>query len=146
MKSVFIIILNVTLFLIACSKGTSGLQDDGSGGGVHGPVPNDTIAPVITVTNPMLNQTIVSGTAITITGTVTDENGLYQGYVLVTADASGVEIKKQSYEIHGFKSYAFSVPFTPPTVTVTTDCTVTVLFEDHGNNKTTKSVKIKVTP
>jgi hypothetical protein len=146
MKHFILISIAAVLILVSCSKGAGDTADDGTGGGVHGPVPNDTIAPVITVTNPVPNQTIVSGTAFTINGTVTDDYGLYQGYVLVTADASGVEMKKQTYEIHGFKGYNFSVPFTPPSVTVTTDCTVTVSFEDHGNNKTTKTVKIKVSP
>lgn len=145
MKFLFFISIVVTFIFISCSKGAGGAGDE-NGGGIHGPIDYDTIAPVVTISSPATNQTVASATSFTITGTVTDDYGLYQGFVAVTADASGVEMKKQQYEIHGFKGYNFSVPFTTPVVTAVTDYTITVLFEDHGNNKTIKILKIKITP
>lgn len=145
MKLSLIISFVSTLLIVSCSKsGSGGVVDDG-GGGVTGPIAYDTLAPVITITNPAEGETLKSGTTYNITGNLTDDHGLYQGYVLVTNDANGVEIKKQNYEIHGFLRYNFTVPLTP-SVTATANYTVTVFFEDHGNNKTTRTVKVKVIP
>ena len=51
----------------------------------------------------------------------------------------------QAYEIHGLLLYNFSINHTVSTFAAA-DYTVTVSFEDHGLNATTKSVKVKVTP
>ncbi len=136
--------LAAAILCIACSKGSVATDDNG-GGIIHEPVPNDTLAPVLSISNPMADQIFVSGTAFNIIGAITDDYGLYQGYVKITDDANGVELKKQNYEIHGIKSYNFTVPFTP-TVNTPSNYTVTVFFEDHGYNSITKKVKIKINP
>jgi phosphate-selective porin len=140
---IFLVIL-VAGFAAACSKGGATIVDDGTGGG-HGSVPTDTIAPILSITNPVADQLFTSGTSFNITGTITDDYGLYQGYVRITNDANGAELKKQAYEIHGIKNYNFTVAFTP-SVTIASNYTVTVFFEDHGNNSITRTVKIKVNP
>jgi hypothetical protein len=143
-KSTYFLLLLVAGIFCACSKGGTTAVDDGTGGG-HGSVPTDTTAPILSITNPVDNQIFTSGTLFNITGNITDDYGLYQGYVRIVNDANGVELKKQAYEIHGIKSYNFTVPFTP-LVTTPSDYTVIVFFEDHGNNIVTQSVKIKVNP
>jgi phosphate-selective porin len=143
-KSIFFLLPLIAGIICACSKGGTIAADDGTGGG-HGSVPTDTTAPILSITNPVDNQTFSSGTLFNITGNINDDYGLYQGYVRIINDANGVELKKQVYEIHGIKSYNFTVPFTPA-VTIPSDYTVTVFFEDHGNNNVTKSVKIKINP
>ena len=71
--------------------------------------------------------------------------GLYCGNIRITNDGSEEVLKEQLYEIHGIKSYDFDIAYTS-VVTASSDYTVTVTFEDHGFNSTSKSVKIKVNP
>jgi DNA/RNA endonuclease YhcR with UshA esterase domain len=132
-----------TALVSACSKSAGSGEDDG--GAVHVVTPNDTTAPVLTINTPTANQIFTTGNAITISGNVSDDYGLYQGYIRITNDANGFELRKQAYEIHGIKSYNFSLSYTP-VVSVVSDYTVTVSFEDHGTNVTTKSVKVKINP
>jgi phosphate-selective porin len=128
----------------ACSKaGTT--TDDGSGTGQHVVTPTDVTAPVIEITTPAVNQVFVNGNVINVTGKLTDDYGLYRGSIRITNDANGAVLKEQLYEIHGLLLYDYSISYTA-TVTAVADYTITVAFEDHGLNTTTKSVKIKVTP
>jgi len=105
----------------------------------------DVVAPVIVITTPTENQVFSNNNTINITGKVTDDKGLYQGTIRVTNDANGSLLKEQAYEIHGFLSYDFTLPYQVATATAS-DYTITVRFEDHGTNVTSKSVKIKASP
>ena len=135
----------LVIILVACSKsGTTTDTGDGSGG-QHVVTPTDITAPVIDVTTPTANQVFVTGNTIAITGRLTDDYGLYRGSIRITNDANGTVLKEQLYEIHGLKLYDFNIAYNT-VVTVLSDYTVTVSFEDHGLNTTTKSVKVKVTP
>ena len=139
----FIIACFPTLVLLAgCSKGGV-VQDPGPG--PHVITYNDTVAPVLEVHTPAVNQVYTSGANILVTGKITDESGLYRGSVRITNDANGELIKQQLYEIHGILLYQFSVSHTA-SVSSATDYTVTVSFEDHGLNTVSSSVKIKVNP
>ena len=130
------------IFAVACSKGGS-YSDDG--GGHPTPSPNDTIAPVLIINTPTANQVFTSGNVINVTGRITDDLGLYRGSIRITNDANGALIKEQLYEIHYVLGYDFNISYTT-NVTVPSDYTVTVFFEDHGFNNATKSVKVKVNP
>ena len=142
-KKLLLLTVILAALVSACSKSAGSGEDDG--GGVHVVTPNDTTAPVLTINTPTLNQVFTTGNAITISGNVSDDYGLYQGYIRITNDANGFELRKQAYEIHGIKSYNFSLSYTP-VVSVVSDYTVSVSFEDHGTNVTTKSVKVKINP
>ncbi len=147
MKAVFKYIFYCTILMvlfIACSKdGTT--TDDGSGTGPHVLTPSDVTAPVIEITTPTNNQVFTSGNMINITGKLTDDYGLYRGSISITNDADGAVLKEQFYEIHGLVLYNFNINYTA-TVAASAAYTVTVAFEDHGLNKTIKSVKLKVNP
>ena len=131
------------MFVVACSKGGS---SSGDGGGSHPtPSPIDTIAPVLTINTPAPNQVFTSGNVINITGRITDDLGLYRGSIRITNDANGALIKEQLYEIHYVLGYDFNISYTT-NVTLPSDYTVTVFFEDHGYNNASKSVKVKVNP
>jgi len=131
------------LFAVACSKGGSSSDD---GGGLHPtPSPNDTIAPVLNINTPTTNQVFTSGSMINITGRITDDLGLYRGSIRITNDANGALLKEQLYEIHYVLGYDFNISYTT-NVTVPSDYTVTVFFEDHGYNNAIKLVKVKVNP
>jgi Bacterial Ig domain len=105
----------------------------------------DSIAPVVEIYTPAADQVFTSGSAINMTGKITDETGLYRGSVRVTNDANGELLKEQLYEIHGFLTYNFTVNYTT-SVTTPSNYTVTVNFEDHGLNASSRSVKVKVNP
>jgi hypothetical protein len=129
----------------SCSKGgESGVAaDDGSGGSPHVYSPGDTTAPVLDIYTPTTNQVFTNGNAITVTGKIADDLGLYQGTIRIINDANGDVLKQQQYEIHGVLSYNFSIAYTTAII-APSDYTVTVTFNDHGLNTTTKSVKVKV--
>lgn len=129
--------------MTACSKG--GGSDNDNGGTTHIPSPTDVTPPVLEIYTPVANQVFTSGNAINVTGKITDDLGLYRGNIRITNDANGAVLKDQLYEIHYVTNYTFNISYTP-TVSVPSDYTVTVFFEDHGYNSATKSVKIKVNP
>ncbi len=128
--------------LISCSKsGSSGSSDDGP----HVINNNDLVPPVIEFTTPTEGQVFSNGSTISMTGKITDDNGLYRGTIRITNDATSGKVFEQPYEIHGLLLYNFNLSHVI-NVTTPTDFTVTASFEDHGQNLTTKSVKIKVNP
>jgi hypothetical protein len=129
--------------LCGCDKG--GAVADDSSNTNHYYAPNDSVAPVLDITTPVAGQIITSGNAINVTGRITDETGLYQGSIRIVNDANGELQKQQLYEIHGILDYSFNLSYTT-LVTVPSDYTITVWFEDHGLNRTTKTIKIKVNP
>ena len=141
-KGVFITVVMELMLaaFTACSK--SSTTDPSSGPHIVDFTDNTT--PVVDIYTPGDNQSFSTGDTIKITGRVTD-NGLYQGFVRITNDANSVILKEQLYEIHGFQFYNFSVNY-KTSVTVASDYTITVQFEDHGLNAGVKTVKVKVNP
>jgi hypothetical protein len=133
----------IVAFAVACSKGGSSYSD--SGGGHPTPSPIDTTPPTLVINTPASNQVFTSGNTINITGRITDDLGLFQGSIRITNDANGALLKEQLYEIHYVLAYDFSISYTT-NVTMPSDYTVTVFFQDHGYNTATKSVKVKVNP
>ena len=132
--------------LLSCGKGGAEINEDGTvNGSPHVTVPNDIVAPVIMINSPAANQVFTTGSVINISGTLTDDYGLYRGIIRITNDANGSSVLSQCYEIHGLLAYTFNLNHTA-SVSIPTDYTVTVSFEDHGLNSTSKTVKIKVNP
>src|SRR5688572_27491105 len=127
---IWLLVLGVTI--LACSKG-GGLGEYNGGGGGHVNAPFDTIPPVVTINSPAPDQVFSSGATISVSGNISDNNGLYRGSIRITNDADGTVLKEQSYEIHGLTSYNFNIS-SSATVSAVTNYTVTVSFEDHGYN------------
>lgn len=121
----------------ACSKGGSPEEDP-----IHDVNLQDTVFPVVEIFKPVINQAFMNGDTIVVEGKVTDL-GLYRGKIKIVNDANGVVIKEQLYEIHGLPLYNFNVKH-KTSVNVVSDYTVTVEFEDHGLNITSKTIKVKV--
>jgi len=141
---IFSILISGAMLVVACSKGGNSTNDNG--GGPHPtPSPIDTIAPVLIINSPTANQVFTTGNVINVTGRITDDLGLYRGSIRITNDANGTLLKEQLYEIHYVLAYDFNISYIT-NVTTASDYTVTVSFEDHGFNTTTKSVKVKVNP
>jgi hypothetical protein len=141
---IFISLL-VAGLMTACSKSGNSTDDGGGGGGPHIVTDNDTTRPVLTVTTPLNNQLYANGSSISVSGTITDDMGLYRGSIRITNDVTGEILKEQLYEIHGIRSYNFNVPAIA-TVTAVTDYTVSVFFEDHGLNSISQTLKVKMNP
>jgi hypothetical protein len=131
----------ISLLLAACSKGSGLTSDEDTN---HIIDISDTTYPVIEIITPTADQEFKSGSAISITGKITD-NSLYQGTINIKDEGTGATVKDQAYEIHGLPSYNYNLTFAP-SVTMTTSYTITVAFEDHGLNKSSKNVKVKVIP
>jgi len=123
---------------LSCSRGGTAAEE------LHAIDTSDTTYPVVEVTTPTNGQSFRSGAIISVTGNVSD-NSLFQGSIAMRNETDGLVVKDQYYEIHFIPSYNFSMSC-PVSVTAATDFTITVQFEDHGFNKTTKTLKIKVTP
>jgi hypothetical protein len=143
-RGIHILLLRVivAMSLVSCSRGSgTGPDDDGP----HIINNNDTVAPVVEIHTPVDAQVFASGAVINMTGKIMDDGGLYRGTIKITNDANGTVVKEQLYEIHGFQLYNFNLSHTSA-VTVASNYTVTVTFEDHGLNQASKSVKIKVNP
>src|ERR1043165_6099494 len=126
---------------MSCSKGDGAAADPGD---IHVVNSSDTTYPVLEVYTPAENQGFANGDTIKIDGKVTD-NSLYRGTIKITNDASGAVLIEQAYEIHGLGLYSFHLE-QKVSVSIITDYTVTVQFEDHGRNISLRSVKIKVNP
>ena len=141
-RPAFIVCLSALLVIAVTSCSTNGgipPNDD-----PHGLDLNDYTTPVVDIYTPTDNQVFVSGDTIRITGRVTD-NGLYQGFVRISNEANSAILKNQEFEIHGFQFYNFNIEY-KTSVTVASDYTVTVQFEDHGRNAGIKNVRVKVNP
>ena len=130
----------VSLFFTHCSSGGYGQETDPN----HVINFSDTTFPVVEITTPTADQEFKSGTAISITGKITD-NSLYQGSINIKDELTGNTVKDQVYEIHGLSSYNYNLSWTS-VVTKTTSYIITVKFEDHGFNESSKSVKVKINP
>lgn len=131
---------SLLLFIsLSCSKG--GSVDDTE----YANNPSDVTAPVLTINTPAPDQVFNNGNSINVTGRVTDDLGLYRGTIRITNDLNGDVLKEQAYEIHGILAYNFNISHVAA-VSVASNYTVTVWFEDHGSNTAARSVKIKVNP
>jgi hypothetical protein len=103
---------------------------------------NDTTAPVLTIEDPIENESLNG--EIHIHGKVTDES-LHELNIVVKSDADGSVIFQKAPEVHDETSYSFDEHFTKA-VGAETPVTLTITVSDHSDNTTTKSVKFKLKP
>jgi hypothetical protein len=136
-KILFSFCIAFAIVVTACSKAGGAAEDE-----LHVTDSSDTTMPVVEINSPFDSQSFISGDTIRVEGKVTD-NGLYRGSIRITNDVNDALIKEQLYEIHGFQLYNFSLAY-KTAVTVATNYTVTVQFEDHGLNNSIKTVKVNV--
>lgn len=146
MRKGWFFVLGLMLLILSCSKGGGDTGGTGNGGNdPHVYNPTDVTAPTITINTPLVNQVFISGNTINVSGTVSDDLGLYRGQIRIIDNENGVEMKQQAYEIHGLKSYNFSLSYVS-NVTAARTYTIAVFFEDHGYNPQNRSVEVTVNP
>ena len=105
---------------------------------------NDDVFPTITVSKPTANQEYISGDSIIVEGKVTDDKKLYKGKVQIKNDANLV-LADSYYESHFLQAINYRLAY-KAVVTVPTDFSILVEFQDHGANTSTTTIKVKVNP
>jgi hypothetical protein len=129
-----------TIQATSCSKTKGSSSNDD-----HHPVnENDTTMPVIRIDRPAAGQVFANGDTVKIEGVVTD-NSLYQGKIKIINDGNGLLVNEKNYNVHNQQSVNYSL-LHKTSVSVITDYTITIEFEDHGLNKAVQTVRVKVTP
>ena len=106
---------------------------------------NDDVLPVINLVRPVANQVYKSGDSIIVEGKVTDNKKLYKGKIFISNSINGAVVAEQYYETHFLQVMDLRLAY-KATVSLATDFTVTVEFEDHGLNKATQTLSVKVNP
>ncbi len=133
------IILNITaVFIIAtvfvaCTKHTSETTD--------------TTKPVITVVEPMADDTLSLAVEpeIHIEFTVTDETGLHELNVLLIKNNVDT-LMNESPAVHDLKTYSFHEHAIPTGISSLTPMKAILTAEDHGENKEVKTISFFITP
>ena len=106
---------------------------------------NDDIFPVINVSKPTANQVYTSGDSIIVEGVVTDNKIVYKGKVQIKNDANNLVLADGLYESHFLTAINYRVAY-KAVVTVPTDFSILIEFQDHGANVSTTTLKVKVNP
>lgn len=100
-------------------------------------------APTLTIAAPLVDDQFANGQVITIKGDVADEVRLHELHIKITDDKTGAVLYSNEPTVHDLKSYAFNVAWTAK-VSDWTDATVTITAENHDEQQTIKTVKIKI--
>lgn len=106
---------------------------------------NDDIFPVISMSKPTANQVYISGDSIIVEGVVTDNKIVYKGKVQIKNDANNLVMADGFYESHFLQAINYRLAY-KAIVTVPTDFSILVEFQDHGANVATTNLKVKVNP
>jgi hypothetical protein len=129
------------LLIVSCSK-------VGSGPGADNPDAidqNDNIFPTIIVSKPTANQVYISGDSIIVEGKVTDDKKMYKGKVQIKNDVNNFVMAEAYYETHFLAAIDYRLAY-KAVVTVPTDFSILLEFQDHGANTSTATIKVKVNP
>ena len=106
---------------------------------------NDDIFPTIAISKPMSNQVYTSGDSIIVEGKVTDDKIVYKGKVQIKDDTNNFVMAEGNYESHFLQVINYRLAY-KAVVTVPTDFSILVEFQDHGANMSTTTIKVKVNP
>jgi hypothetical protein len=134
------VIVSAAVLIASCGKVGVAADED-----INGIDQNDDVFPVITTIKPTPNQVYVSGDSIIAEGSVTDEKVMYKGRVQLKNDANGLMVADNYYETHFLKTLNYRLAY-KAIVTVPTDFSVILDFQDHGANAVTATIKVKVNP
>lgn len=104
------------------------------------------IAPTVTLTSPTDGQVFLKGQTITIAGTATDDEDLHEAEIKITDKANGNNLFEEEPTVHDESTHNFSYNFTVPDITEQHEYQITVIFWDHDDNSTTKTVSVIAKP
>ena len=135
------ILVLASVILISCTK-VGGPGEEESLNAVD---ESDNIFPTITILKPTANQVYTSGDSIIVEGKVTDDKKLYKGKVEIKNDVNNFVMADGYYETHFLAAINFRLAY-KAVVTVPTDFTIHVGFQDHGGNPSDTTLKVKVNP
>lgn len=106
----------------------------------------DTEKPVITLEEPMTNDTIsVATDSVHIHLTATDNIGLHE-LTITIKDAAGATVFTDAPDVHDLKTYSYHDHYIPTGVTALAPLTLTIAAADHDDNMETKTVNFFVKP
>ena len=134
------ILILTSVIMISCSK--VGGEAEGSLDAID---LDDNIFPVITVSKPTANQEYISGDSIIVEGKVTDDKIVYKGKVQIKDETNNFVMAEGNYESHFLQVINYRLAY-KAVVTVPTDFSILVEFQDHGANMSTTTIKVKVNP
>ena len=136
----FVFIIAVAVWIASCTKVGAGEEEK-----LDTVDHSDKIFPVISISKPTANQVYTNADSIIVQGKTTDNGVVYKGKVLITNDATNAIVAESYYESHYLSAIDFRVTY-KPVVTVPTDFTVFVEFQDHGLNVVSSTIKVKANP
>jgi hypothetical protein len=131
---------SISIIILACTK-VGASEEENLDDVDH----TDKTFPVVAMSKPTANQVYTNADSIIVQGRTTDDRVVYKGKVLITNDATNSIVEESYYESHYLTAIDFRVAY-KPAVTVPTDFTVFVEFQDHGLNTVSASIKVKVNP
>ena len=134
------LVVLTSVMVISCSKVGAGQEEN-----LDAIDQNDDVFPVVTVSKPTANQLYASGDSIIVEGKVTDNKIVYKGKVQIKNDANNLVMADSYYESHFLQAINYSLAYKAE-VTVPTDFSILVEFQDHGANTSTTTIKVKVNP
>ena len=129
-----------SVILVSCSKVGSPAEET-----LDAIDQNDDVLPTITISKPTANQVYTSGDSIIVEGKVTDDKIVYKGKVQIKNDANNLVMADSYYESHFLQAINYRLAYKAE-VTVPTDFSILVEFQDHGANTSTTTIKVKVNP
>jgi len=135
-----LLVVLTSVMIISCSKVGAGQQEN-----LDAIDQNDDVFPVVTVSKPTANQVYTSGDSIIVEGKVTDNKIVYKGKVQIKNDANNLVMADSYYESHFLQAINYRLAYKAE-VTVPTDFSILVEFQDHGANTSTTTIKVKVNP
>lgn len=131
----------MSMIIISCNKLGAGAEEED----INAIDQNDDIFPVITVLKPTANQVYVSGDSIVVEGKVVDEKKMYKGKVQIKNDATSFIVADNYYETHFLPAFNYRLAY-KTVVTVASDFSIFLEFQDHGGNTVAATIKVKVNP
>jgi len=136
----FIIVICAASVIASCTKVGAVDEED-----ITAIDQNDDVFPVINVIKPAVNQVYRSGDSIIVEGNVTDDKKMYKGKVQIKNDVNNFMVAENYYETHFLSAMNFRLAY-QAIVTVSTDFSVLIEFQDHGANTSSTTIKVKVDP
>jgi hypothetical protein len=110
-------VIMAAILVLACSKTGSRVPEE-----LHQEDQNDDIFPEISFVRPTEGQVYKNGDSVIVEGIASDNKVMYKGKLSLKNEATGLVVAENFYETHFLQAL------------------------NHGQNTTTKRVKIKVNP